>query len=61
LPDAALYNRRLVLENLGGLVKQASLCGTDVSAGGVLPVRSTGHVAALARGARSEIDFVAVR
>ncbi len=59
-PDAALYNRCFVLESVGALL-QASLGGTEVPAGGVSPVRSTGQVAALARDARSEIDFVAVR
>jgi len=51
----------IFMTDLGEFAKVNDIYGSYFPAGGVPPVRSTVQVAALPRGARIEIDFVAVR
>ena len=51
----------IFMTDLAEFAKVNEIYGTYFPAGGVPPVRSTVQVAALPRGARVEIDFVAVR
>jgi 2-iminobutanoate/2-iminopropanoate deaminase len=51
----------IFMTDLAEFAKVNEIYGSYFPAGGVAPVRSTVQVAALPRGARIEIDFVAVR
>ena len=66
LKDAGLgYNNvvksTIFMTDLAEFAKVNEIYGSYFPAGGVPPVRSTVQVAALPRGARIEIDFIAVR
>ena len=58
---AQVVKATIFMTDLAEFAKVNEIYGTYFPAGGVPPARSTVQVAALPRGARVEIDFVAVR